>query len=155
MRQLKWAVGILFSLLLFQFYGATALRVSASSSTPTSTSVTQLWRFPTTGSVYASPVVANGYLYAGSSFRWGSIGHIYCLDAYTGAQIWNYTVDTYLYSGLTVGNGFVYADSGRGAFYALNATTGTEVWNTTEPVGRPVVAGSYLYFGGFGLYCFD
>jgi outer membrane protein assembly factor BamB len=148
--KLKWVLLILSFFFLIQFYGVTNSNASA----PASTSITKLWSFRTTGSVYGSPAIANGCVYASSSFIWGAIGNIYCLNASTGTQIWNHTVGTYLYTGLTVANGIVYTN-GLDVFFALNASTGAEVWNITGPIGLPVVANNRLYLTGYGIYCLN
>jgi outer membrane protein assembly factor BamB len=136
---------------------------ASSSSGSNSNSVTQLWSFTTDGSVYTSPIVADGCIYALSSFETGgSAGNIYCLNAFTGTQIWNFTVEGYVYSALAVSGGYVYTGSSHGKAYAFNASTGARVWNyTTEniagpptltgptatTVAPPVVSGSVVYFG--------
>jgi outer membrane protein assembly factor BamB len=145
------------SLLLIQSYRMPAS--SASSSTGNANSVTQLWSFTTDGSVYTSPIIADGCIYALSSFeREGNAGNIYCLNASTGTQIWSYTVEGYVYSALAVSGGYVYTGSGHGKAYALNASTGAQIWNFTtgNPVSSPTVAGSYVYVrSGGNLYAFN
>ena len=106
------------------------------------------WSFTADGSVYTSPIIADGCIYALSSFETGgSTGNIYCINASTGTQIWNFTVIGYVYSALAVSGGYVYTGSGRGKAYALNASTGAQIWNFTtgNPVSSPTVAGDYVY----------
>jgi len=149
---------ILVFLLLTQSYRMPASSASSSSgSNPNS--ATQLWSFTTDGSVYTSPIIADGCIYALSSFeREGNTGNIYCINASTGTQIWNFTVLGYVYSALAVSGGYVYTGSGHGKAYALNASTGAQIWNFTSgnPVSSPTVAGDYVYVrSGGNLYALN
>jgi outer membrane protein assembly factor BamB len=124
---------------------------SASSSTGSNAkSVTQLWSFTTDGSVYTSPIIANGCIYALSSFeREGNAGNIYCINASTGTQIWNYAVEGYVYSALAVSGGYVYTGSSRPKFIALNASTGAEEWTFTDgSFSTPTVSEGIVYVNG-------
>jgi outer membrane protein assembly factor BamB len=138
--------------------------VGASSSTDTTTVVTQLWRFPTTGSVYGSPLVSNGYVYAVSSFIQSSIGYAYCFNASTGIQIWNYTIDTYYYGSLCLLDGTVYIVSTKDStLHALNPYTGIEEWKHEIPyeyASYPSVADDRVFVTGSiseigSIYCLD
>ena len=154
-RKRKSAVVILFSLLLIQFYGVTASNGSANASTDSTTFATQLWKFTTDGSVYTSPIIADGCIYALSSFEYGgNAGNIYCLNASTGTKIWNYAVEGYVYSALAVSGGYVYTGSSRAKFIALNASTGAEEWTFTDgSFSTPTVAEGVVYVNG--LYAFN
>jgi outer membrane protein assembly factor BamB len=157
-KKLKSAVVILFSLLLIQFYGVPAFPVSTNSSTDSTIFATQLWNFTTDGSVYTSPIIADGCIYALCSFEYGGSTCIYCINASTGTQIWNFPIKSYVYSALAVSGGYVYTGSGHGKAYALNASTGAQIWNFTSgnPVSSPTVAGGYVYMRSSGnLYALD
>jgi outer membrane protein assembly factor BamB len=126
-------------------------KAQTSTQTSTSNSVTQLWSFTTFGSVYTSPIIADGCIYALSSFEiGGNAGSIYCLNASTGTQIWNFTIIGYVYSALAVSGGYVYTGSGHGEAYALNASTGAQIWNFTtgNPVSTPTVSEGIVYVNG-------
>jgi len=70
--------------------------------------------FTTGGNVYY-PVVANGYVYIGSS-------KVYQLNASNvGLQIANFTVGNAIYSSPAVANGYVYVGSSDNKVYQLNA----------------------------------
>jgi outer membrane protein assembly factor BamB len=142
------------SLLLVPSYRTHAS--SAGSSAGDANPVTQMWKFTTDGSVYTSPIVTGGYVYAMSSFITHSSSGVYCINASTGAQIWNYSIDTYVYTPLIVANGYVYTiSSSQGVFSVFNASTGDEIWNTTYLVGWAVFAGGSLYVGALGIYKLD
>ena len=70
-------------------------------------------------------------------------GHLYALNASTGAKLWSYTVEGPVPSPAAVANGVVYISTYvpnmTGAVYALNASTGAELWSyTTAPTGGPL-----------------
>ncbi|MGD0831192.1 MAG: PQQ-binding-like beta-propeller repeat protein [Terracidiphilus sp.] len=71
----------------------------------------------------SSPAVAEGAVYFGSGD-----GHIYCVDAHTGALRWNFKTGDVVHSSPTVAGGMVYVGSWDTYFYALNAATGTLAW---------------------------
>lgn len=93
----------------------------------------KIWSFPTNGSVYSSPAVADGKVYAISADSDSWWGEIYCLDASSGAKIWNTTVN----SGFTspvVDNGYLYTVvvdpiGTEGKLLCLDASNGDEIWN--------------------------
>ena len=131
----KKIIALAISLFLIQFYGVTASNGSANSSTSTSTTVTQLWSFSTIGSVYAAPIVVDGYVYVNSYFDQAALGGIFCLNASTGTQAWNYTTN-----GTTEGRPFspvvadgrIYFNVQSGYLYCLNAYTGAHLWNISS-----------------------
>jgi outer membrane protein assembly factor BamB len=113
--------------------------------------------------VQSSPAVADGYLYAGSTY-----GDFYALNASTGAKIWNFPISTGGSSPAVAGN-LVYVGSLDHNIYALNASTGTKIWNYTfsgvlpggfdssvyEVYSSPAVAYGLVYIvGGNALYAF-
>ncbi len=128
----------------------------ASNSTASTNSAVQLWNFTTYGSVRATPVLADGYLYAVSSRQAYDIGNgIYCLNASSGELVWNYTAvakaENYLesaardYTQPVAFNGVLYT-SLVGNLLALNASTGVAIRNDTDFAdGPPVLVGGYLY----------
>jgi outer membrane protein assembly factor BamB len=99
------------------------------------------WSFRTGGGVFSSPAVAGGVLYIGAED-----GHVYALNAATGAKRWSFPAGTD--SSPAVANGVVYIGSGN--MYALNAATGARRW--TFPAGgiddsSPAVANGVVYIG--------
>jgi outer membrane protein assembly factor BamB len=68
----------------------------------------------------ASPAVANGVVYVGSSD-----GKVYALNAATGAQEWAYTTGANADSSPAVANGVVYVGSEDGNVYAFSLPGGT------------------------------
>ena len=103
------------------------------------------WSFATGNTVFSSPAVVNGVVYAGSYD-----GNVYALNATTGAKLWNYTTGNFVLSSPAVVNGVVYVGSYDGNVYALNATTGAKLWNYTtggEVYSSPAVANGTVYVG--------
>jgi outer membrane protein assembly factor BamB len=99
---------------------------SADASNPTST-VTELWKFPSDKEIVYSPVAANGYVYVTSTNSGGSTRTLYCINASTGSQEWNMTADLATFA---VANSYVYVGQGNpGTVSCLNASTGAQVWN--------------------------
>ncbi len=76
------------------------------------------WRYTTGLNVFSSPAVANEVVYVGSED-----GHLYALNAKTGAKLWSYATN-FVDSSPAVANGVVYFGSTDDNVYALNASTG-------------------------------
>lgn len=111
----------------------------------------------------SSPTVVGGIVYFGSGD-----GHIYAVDAGTGALRWSYKTGDVVHSSPAVSGGTVYAGSWDTYFYALNAATGELKWKfktgqdpTTHVMagipGSAVVANGAIYFGcrDANLYALD
>ena len=71
----------------------------------------------------SSPAVANNIVYFGSSD-----GHVYALDAATGALQWSYATGDVVHASPTIAGNTVFIGSWDGVFYALDATTGQLKW---------------------------
>ena len=97
------------------------------------------WTFHTKGRVIATPAVANGAVYFGSTD-----GNVYAVDAATGRQRWAFATESRVASSPAVSGGLVYVESYDGALYALNAATGKPVWKF-ETAGERRFAGKYLH----------
>jgi len=120
-----------------------------------------LWSFQRAGSPYAdegpfgSPAVANGVVYIGSEGTYipepGFVpipGHLYALNASTGAELWSYKTGD-IGGAPAVANGIVYVSSANG-LYALNASTGALLWSRTGQSGdSPAVANGVVYIGSY------
>ncbi|MGA3371588.1 MAG: PQQ-binding-like beta-propeller repeat protein [Terracidiphilus sp.] len=111
----------------------------------------------------SSPAVADGAVYFGSGD-----GHIYAVEARTGALRWSYKTGDVVHSSPAVSGGIVYAGSWDTYFYALNAATGALEWKfkTGEDSkthlmmgipGSPAVANGTVFFGcrDANLYALD
>jgi outer membrane protein assembly factor BamB len=97
-----------------------------SSGTAPTSDVTQLWNYTLDESrltVVAPPVVANGFVYVGSS------DCIYCFEGATGTKVWSFAADGETESSPVVVDDRVYVGSRNGYIYCLDATEGTQVWN--------------------------
>jgi outer membrane protein assembly factor BamB len=129
-------------------------RAGFSTSTAPNTNNT-VWNVTTDNSVYSSPAVANGMVYA-TSFD----GNVYCVDALTGNEAWSEPswIGTYSYSSPAVADGKVYAGTLSGNVYCLNASTGDIIWNylTGKSVfSCPAIADGKVYVGSNdkNVYC--
>ncbi len=110
-----------------------------------------LWRFETLGSVYAAPILANGYLYTNSYFDQSTEGGIYCLNASTGSVIWqkmcNTTNNYDRVLALELHGNYLYYSSEFTGINCLDALTGKPIWNTTSDthIIPPAIEDGYLY----------
>jgi outer membrane protein assembly factor BamB len=109
-----------------------------------------LWTYTTAGAVNASPAVAAGVVYAGSTD-----GNLYALNAKTGAKLWSYPAGGPVYASAAVANGVVYVGMNNGTsenLYALNASTGALRWSDSDFGGfaSPAVADGVVYFANGG-----
>ena len=115
---------------------------------PPTEAVPDAWDF-----YLSSPAVADGTVYFGSGD-----GHVYAVDAATGALKWKYKTGDVVHSSPAVSGGVVYAGSWDTYFYALDAATGALKWKfktgddarTHVMMGIPgsaAVASGTVYFG--------
>ena len=106
-----------------------------------------LWKFKTGGPLYASPVIANGILYVGSTD-----GKLYALDAKRWGIKWVFDAgDAIRYSAAVLGDR-VYFSARNNKVYALNAKTGEKLWEFKSKNwmdAPPVVADNRVYVGAF------
>lgn len=82
-----------------------------------------LWKFPTRGPVYSSPVLVNNLLYIGSNDT-----NFYALNAETGTEVWRFETGGAIRSSPAIAAGTAYFCGRDGLLYALNAQTGAERW---------------------------
>ena len=106
-----------------------------------------LWKFKTGGPIYASPVIANGILYIGSTD-----GKLYALDAKQWGVKWVFDAgDAIRYSATVLGDR-VYFNARNNKVYALNAQTGENLWEFKTKSwmdAPPIVADNKVYVGAF------
>jgi outer membrane protein assembly factor BamB len=81
------------------------------------------WAFKTDGPVIASPAIADGVVFIGSSD-----GVFYAIDQETGKRKWKVALTDPISSSPAVANGLVYFLTYDGAFYALATDTGALKW---------------------------
>ena len=111
----------------------------------------------------SSPVVANGVVYFGSGD-----GHLYALDAKSGAPKWKFGTGDVVHASPAYADGVVYVGSWDGYFYAVDAATGKERWRFhggEDPVlhnqvgfqSSPAVVDGVVYTGcrDSNLYALD
>jgi len=94
---------------------------------------------------YASPAVANGNVYIGTSS-----GAFAALSAATGKQLWSVTLGSVVYSSATVSGGVVYVGCADQKVYALKASTGAVLWTYTTGGlidGSAAVVNGVVYIG--------
>ena len=97
------------------------------------------WVFHTKGRVIATPTVANGTVYFGSTD-----GNVYAVDGESGRQRWAFATEARVASSPAVADGLVYVESYDGALYALDARSGKQAWKFAT-AGERRFAGKYLH----------
>ena len=106
-----------------------------------------LWKFKTGGPLHASPVIANGTLYIGSTD-----GKLYALDAKQWGIKWVFDAgDAIRYSATVLGNQ-VYFSARNDKVYALDANTGEKLWEFKTKSwmdAPPIVVDDKVYIGAF------
>lgn len=101
----------------------------------------------------SSPAVVGGTVYVGSSD-----GHLYALDAATGALRWKQRTGDVVHASPAVADGFVVVGSWDGRLYAFDATTGAPRWQFQAGVdplmanqqgfqSSPAIADGVVYVG--------
>ena len=106
-----------------------------------------LWQFKTGGPLHASPTVANGVLYIGSTD-----GKLYALNAKQWDIKWVFDAGSAIRYAATVLGNRVYFSARNNRVYALNADTGEPVWefkSTNWMDAPPIVVDGKLYIGAF------
>lgn len=109
------------------------------------TSASLMWSYTTGGIVYASPIVADGFVFIPSYD-----GKLYALDEYTGSLIWSFATGSNIVATPAVGNGIVYLSSKDFTVYALDENSGAMLWrisNVAPVVSSPVLADGKLFYG--------
>ena len=108
------------------------------------------------GNIVGSPVVANGYLYFGSSDK-----YLYAVNIAT-KQAWEKETGGKIWSTPVVYNGTVYIGSFDKKLYAFDALTGVPKWTAPFEAGgaivsTPIVYNGALYFGSLDrkIYAVD
>ena len=106
-----------------------------------------LWKFKTGGPIHASPVIANGILYIGSTN-----GKLYALDAKQWGIKWVFNAgEAIRYSAAVLGDR-VYFSARNNKVYALDARTGEKLWEFKSKNwmdAPPIVADNKVYVGAF------
>jgi outer membrane protein assembly factor BamB len=99
------------------------------------------WTFKTGSAIVASPTIADGVVYVGSTD-----GYIYAVDQETGKEKWKHKTRQQITSTAAVSNGVVYFESTDGVLYALAADTGNVKWGfMTEVEKRFEAKGTHGY----------
>ena len=106
-----------------------------------------LWKFKTGGPLYASPVIAHGTLYIGSTD-----GKLYALDANAWGIKWVFDAgDAIRYSASVFGDR-VYFSARNNKVYALDTKTGEKLWEFKSNNwidAPPIVVDNTVYVGAF------
>ena len=108
-------------------------------------SASLMWSYTTGGIVYASPIVADGFVFVPSYD-----GKLYAIDEYTGSLIWSFASGSNIVATPAVGNGMVYLSSKDFTVYALDENSGSVIWrisNIAPVVSSPVLADGKLFYG--------
>jgi len=111
----------------------------------------------------SSPLVVQGTVFFGSGD-----GHLYAVDAASGALRWKFTTGDVVHASPAYADGRLFFGSWDGRFYALDAASGRELWRFqggVDPLmhnqqgfqSSPAVAGGVVYTGSRDshLYAFD
>jgi eukaryotic-like serine/threonine-protein kinase len=111
----------------------------------------------------SSPTIVADSLYVGSGD-----GHVYALDAASGALLWKFQTGDVVHASPAVANGLVYVGSWDSYFYALDANSGLERWrfktgedhkiaNQVGIQSSAAIADGVVYFGcrDSNLYALD
>jgi len=120
------------------------------------------WPASLSGQVYTRPYAIGGRLYVGNQN-----GHVYALNAFTGAVRWQYPLKGQspldsISARPSVADHKVYVVTSTGRLYALNAATGTVEWSypqagrTGSALTSPVYLDGNVFFGsGNWLYALN
>jgi outer membrane protein assembly factor BamB len=111
------------------------------------------WQFKTSKSIYASPLVSEGVVYAG-----GLDSILHAIDVRTGKELWDFRTNGEIRSAVCINASNLYLNGGDGMLYALNKSTGKELWKfTTKGESKydfadyfhssPVLSNGVIYFG--------
>lgn len=111
----------------------------------------------------SSPLLAEGLVIFGSGD-----GHVYALDAATGAERWSFKTGDVVHASPAYADGRVFVGGWDGRFYALDVRSGRELWRVQGGVdtlmanqqgfqSSPAVEGGIVYTGSrdANLYAFD
>lgn len=98
------------------------------------------WKFHTGGRVIASPAIAGGVAFFGSTD-----GNLYAVDAISGALKWKFGTKSWEVSSPAVAAGVVYFLSYDGHLYALDAALGQVKWKFATG-GEKHYAGTHLHY---------
>lgn len=114
-----------------------------------------LWKYPTGGSIGASPFVHEDAVFVSSSDH-----NIYSLQLRNGRENWRFEADGPIYSSPTVRFDHVFFGADDGYVYAINASRGKLVWkaNAYSPVrSSPFVLEDRVFFGTEAgkIYCVE
>jgi len=103
------------------------------------------WIFNTSGTIFSSPIIANGVVYIGSDDS-----NVYAINITNGSKIWNYATGSIVRSTPAYYNGTIYVGSNNKKVYAFYEN-GSLRWNvsTTGAIGfaSPMVSDGTVYIG--------
>jgi len=107
---------------------------------------TTKWLYKTGGSIWSSPVVAEGLVLVGSDDH-----HLHAVDATTGEQVWRYETGSEILSTPAVHEGTVFFGSTDRNVYAVDAHTGDREWTYETDgivISSPLVKQGTVFVGG-------
>jgi eukaryotic-like serine/threonine-protein kinase len=110
------------------------------------------WRHRTTGSIIASPDLADGFVYITSTD-----GKLYCVNGATGKERWNFDCGKPIISSPRVHNGVVYFGGTNKKLYAIDARNGKELWSFQaggEITSTPFVNEQFIIFGSLDRHLY-
>jgi outer membrane protein assembly factor BamB len=103
------------------------------------------WKYGTGGSVFATPIIADGKCIVGSLD-----GTVYAIDLLTGNLVWKYDAGSKIYGAAAADEAGLYVGSADGKLHALRIDSGAQIWTFAAQSVidcAPLVAGEVLYVG--------
>jgi outer membrane protein assembly factor BamB len=110
-----------------------------------------IWSVKAAGPIQFNPVLANGILYVGSDD-----GHLYALDAGTGAKRWGFDAGAAVRGSGVVEAGLIAVTDANAVLHVVDAATGTERWRISGILDVGDVSDGVIYAAGDdGVHGFD
>ena len=102
-----------------------------------------IWSAKTDGPIQFNPILVSGVLYVGSDD-----GHLYALDAMSGARRWAFDAGAPVKGSALSASGLVAVSDAAGILHVVDASTGRERWRAAGIVEVGGVADGILYAPG-------
>ena len=102
-----------------------------------------IWSVKTDGPIQFNPILVSGVLYVGSDD-----GHLYALDAMSGARRWAFDAGAPVKGSALSDSGLVAVTDAASVLHVVEASTGRERWRAPGIVEVGSVAGGILYAPG-------
>jgi len=87
-----------------------------------------VWEFKAACEIFASPVVADGRVFAAEGMHQANAAKLYCLDAATGTPEWSFPTTSHIEFSPTLFEGKLYFGAGGDGVYCVDPKTGRQLW---------------------------